>query len=508
MILKFGSVKTVSLRGSPKCFHGKAAYFRWTLARSTSTLTDKASNQSATFGDLHIDRRLVLAAQQHLGVSQPTLMQQQLLATLHTSTSDLLLRHETGSGKTLAILLWLLTQALRRQETNPSAEPPRPYLFVVPNRELALQIEQWTRRLLSEVPGEPASVLQRFVSGAEFADEQQGLFERHGVPQVVLGTPRCLLDRPEYARLAGSAGCVVVDEVDAVLRLPGKRASDRQVRLRREKPRAGQLLVDRVVEEKGTGVRLVMASATANKELRRFLRRWTRDLQLVDLQAGVCVPRTLTHHCLVIEDRETIRNIREKEAAASSEDGLRNDNEVEEEEKGDHHYGRQGLLEQQKEYLQAAEALAEVASNVIGQMQPRRTLVFIRSDAPMREFLEHLADRGVRAQELVSRYAGQQAGKGGASGKQEREKEGSAVYLATEEAARGIDVEHVDLVLVLDVPRSPASYAHLAGRAGRFGRQGSVVSVVPMGAWGFYESKMRGMYKALGLEPSKLPFVE
>ncbi|KAJ2784659.1 hypothetical protein GGI15_002192 [Coemansia interrupta] len=260
--------------------------------------------------------------------------------------------------------------------------------------------------------------------------------------------------------MVGSAGCVVVDEVDAVLRLP----------------------VDRLVQ--GEGVRLVLSSATANKELRRFLRRWTRHIELVDLQKGMHVPDTLSHHCLVIEDRQTIRNIREKEAEPK-----------ETPEQEHYHHNGQLVEQQQQEYLEAADVLAEVAANVIEQMRARRTIMFIRSDAPTRQFLAHLADHGVHALELAKRYSA-------------KREEGSAVYLATEEAARGIDISDVDLVLILDVPRGPASYAHLAGRTGRFGRSGAVVSVVPVGAWGFYESKMRGMYKALGLTPTKLDFVD
>lgn len=41
--------------------------------------------------------------------------------------------------------------------------------------------------------------------------------------------------------------------------------------------------------------------------------------------------------------------------------------------------------------------------------------------------------------------------------------------MATDLAARGIDAEHIDLVIHLDVPRDAATYLHRVGRAGRFG---------------------------------------
>ncbi|KAJ2374513.1 hypothetical protein GGI05_007276, partial [Coemansia sp. RSA 2603] len=345
--------------------------------------------------DLHIDRRLVHAAER-LGVTQPTEMQQTLLHTLHSTTTDVLLRHSTGSGKTFAILLWLLTQALRNPRTTPRGQPSHTALLLVPSRELALQIEQWAFALLSGIPVERASVLQRFVRGSEYSAEQQEVLRRHGVPRVALGTARCFLDA-EYAEILQAARCVVVDEVDAVVAVPGKHASDKLVKLRREKPRPGVVLVDRVV--RNDDVRLVMASATANKQLRRFVRRWSRDVQLVDLLGAVSVPKTLRHHCLVIGDQGTIRNMRAKD------DEEKPETRQEEEEGENKHYRAQGVLEQQHEFLQAADALAEVTANVIAQLHPHGTMVFIRSDAPSQLFLEHLAAHGVPAVELVSRYA-------------------------------------------------------------------------------------------------------
>ncbi len=49
---------------------------------------------------------------------------------------------------------------------------------------------------------------------------------------------------------------------------------------------------------------------------------------------------------------------------------------------------------------------------------------------------------------------------------------GRQVLVATDLAARGIDAEHVDLVVHVDVPRDAATYLHRVGRAGRFGAVG------------------------------------
>lgn len=54
----------------------------------------------------------------------------------------------------------------------------------------------------------------------------------------------------------------------------------------------------------------------------------------------------------------------------------------------------------------------------------------------------------------------------------------SRLLVATDVAARGLDIPSVDLVVNVDVPGSAADYAHRAGRAGRAGRPGTVLSLV------------------------------
>ena len=43
------------------------------------------------------------------------------------------------------------------------------------------------------------------------------------------------------------------------------------------------------------------------------------------------------------------------------------------------------------------------------------------------------------------------------------------VLVSTDLTSRGVDLEHVTLVLHLDVPRDLATYMHRVGRTGRFG---------------------------------------
>lgn len=54
------------------------------------------------------------------------------------------------------------------------------------------------------------------------------------------------------------------------------------------------------------------------------------------------------------------------------------------------------------------------------------------------------------------------------------------IVVATEVAARGLDVDRIDLVINYDIPTDPESYVHRIGRTGRAGRSGkAIVFVTP-----------------------------
>ncbi len=52
------------------------------------------------------------------------------------------------------------------------------------------------------------------------------------------------------------------------------------------------------------------------------------------------------------------------------------------------------------------------------------------------------------------------------------------VVIATDVAARGIDVDHITHVVNLDLPDDPEVYVHRIGRTGRAGREGTAISLV------------------------------
>ena len=52
------------------------------------------------------------------------------------------------------------------------------------------------------------------------------------------------------------------------------------------------------------------------------------------------------------------------------------------------------------------------------------------------------------------------------------------VLIATDIAARGLDIEKLPVVINFDLPRSPSDYMHRIGRSGRAGEVGLALSLI------------------------------
>ena len=52
------------------------------------------------------------------------------------------------------------------------------------------------------------------------------------------------------------------------------------------------------------------------------------------------------------------------------------------------------------------------------------------------------------------------------------------MLVATDVAARGLDIDHVSHVINYDIPTSPEVYVHRIGRTGRVGREGVAITLV------------------------------
>ncbi|NOR71954.1 MAG: DEAD/DEAH box helicase [Methylomarinum sp.] len=76
------------------------------------------------------------------------------------------------------------------------------------------------------------------------------------------------------------------------------------------------------------------------------------------------------------------------------------------------------------------------------------------------------------------------------------------ILIATDVAARGIDIDQLPCVINYDLPRSPNDYTHRAGRTGRAGQQGLVISLIAHHEYQHFSVIER--HNALNLEREEL----
>jgi ATP-dependent RNA helicase DeaD len=90
------------------------------------------------------------------------------------------------------------------------------------------------------------------------------------------------------------------------------------------------------------------------------------------------------------------------------------------------------------------------------------------------ELTEAMNARGYRAEALHGGFAQEQRDR-----VMKRFRSGSSdLLIATDVAARGLDIEHVSHVFNYDVPTEPDAYVHRIGRTGRAGREGVAITFV------------------------------
>jgi ATP-dependent RNA helicase DeaD len=116
----------------------------------------------------------------------------------------------------------------------------------------------------------------------------------------------------------------------------------------------------------------------------------------------------------------------------------------------------------------------EVLRKLIASMNPEKAIVFINKSEEIENTTSKLKFHKLSAMGIY-----------GAAEKQDRKKAMESfrngkiqLLVASDLAARGLDIEDVLYIFNLDLPEDPKEYLHRAGRTGRMGKQGLVLSIV------------------------------
>ncbi|MCX8687742.1 DEAD/DEAH box helicase [Bifidobacterium sp. B4142] len=108
-----------------------------------------------------------------------------------------------------------------------------------------------------------------------------------------------------------------------------------------------------------------------------------------------------------------------------------------------------------------------------------RRILFTRTKFQAKKLAKNLIDNGIPAAQLHGNLSQNQRDRNlGAFSRGEVK-----VLVATDVAARGVDISDVDLVVQVDPPADPKSFLHRSGRTARAGRTGDVVTLVLPDQW-------------------------
>ncbi|HEV3158265.1 MAG TPA: DEAD/DEAH box helicase [Candidatus Baltobacteraceae bacterium] len=124
-------------------------------------------------------------------------------------------------------------------------------------------------------------------------------------------------------------------------------------------------------------------------------------------------------------------------------------------------------------YVVQRQHKAASLARVLDMEAPTSAIVFCRTRTEVDELTEALGGRGYQAEAIHGGLSQEQRDR---VLRRFRENT-SEILVATDVAARGLDIEHVSHVVNYDVPSSPDAYVHRIGRTGRAGREGVAVTL-------------------------------
>jgi ATP-dependent RNA helicase DeaD len=116
----------------------------------------------------------------------------------------------------------------------------------------------------------------------------------------------------------------------------------------------------------------------------------------------------------------------------------------------------------------------DALARVLRAERPEQAIVFVRTKIGADRLARKLGDRGVRVKALHGDMS-----QGARDGVMIAFKDGrEPLLVATDIAARGLDISGVTHIVNFDMPNSPDLYVHRVGRTGRVGRSGRAITLV------------------------------
>lgn len=451
------------------------------------------------WADLNLNSFL-LAGLAKLGFDSPTPIQRLCLPAVLVQGKDVLGAAETGSGKTLAYGLPILSSLL---DNPPNKDNGLPVLIMTPTRELAMQIVEHLRNVLQETPLNIRPRVEAIVGGIAEQKQDRLLSRKPEIVVATIGRFRDWLSRHDYlARLRHSLRYLVIDEAD---RMTDKAHISDLVPLIDYLTDADELEgnVEQSKKQKRQTLLFsatLMAGSHAKEEIKSKSRKRypSGALSLMEilgqrgkpLTCSVKTDNTGSTHVEVVpsqllraigsQEKRDVEGKRlfstETSAVATVLNRAVPDTIS---------FHRIDCTEQDKEaFLHWIISRSEPGSSI---------LVFVNTIAATKRLLASLALsfpklsiaslHAKMEQKQRMRHLDRFKGKDGS--------EKTRILIASDVAARGLDIPDIDTVVHFGIPAHVETFIHRSGRCGRAGRRGTVIAL----ATGF-ENKLMGKMRS------------
>lgn len=115
----------------------------------------------------------------------------------------------------------------------------------------------------------------------------------------------------------------------------------------------------------------------------------------------------------------------------------------------------------------------QTATNILAKYRPETTIVFCNMKIQAQDIAKHLRDNGIDALAIhgdLEQYERNDV-------LVQFSNRSCSVLVATDVAARGLDIKELDMVINIDLPKDEATYTHRIGRTGRAGASGLAFSI-------------------------------
>eukprot|EP00538_Stauroneis_constricta_P004284 CAMPEP_0119552878 /NCGR_PEP_ID=MMETSP1352-20130426/5769_1 /TAXON_ID=265584 /ORGANISM="Stauroneis constricta, Strain CCMP1120" /LENGTH=884 /DNA_ID=CAMNT_0007599187 /DNA_START=346 /DNA_END=2997 /DNA_ORIENTATION=- len=368
---------------------------------------------------------------------------------------DVIGRSRTGTGKTLAFGLPAITRLAQdcliakgaREAESGRMMRGRPVSMIVlcPTRELARQVNEE----LMSVCRPLGLFAEVFHGGVSYEPQARAL--RQGL-DILVGTPGRVIDHIERGNLRlGECDIAVLDEADEMLNMGF--ADDVET------------ILEGIGADNDKKTQCLLFSATTPPWVKEIGRQYQNNVVSIDStagQGGARVATTVRHTAIqvppgveskkaVLEDVIAVEISKDMKSIAEMKDS-----------------GDDDAAATIINPIAAAAAAKKAKNTGMQQKLFGKTIVFTETKREADELVSGGVFKSLTAQALH-----------GDVGQKQRDATLAAfragsfnVLVATDVAARGIDIQDVDLVIQFDPPRDVDTYVHRSGRTGRAGNKG------------------------------------